>query len=171
VARDRKRAKQRQQRRAQRPGAAPGNPNQAPEPHDHLSGEVDEFEAAVVRGASEADEEAVDPIDAEPGDPDAGADTALEGPEDVTDELGQGAGPVATPRAAGAAGETEPRPREGNRVTGFLRASWAELRRVQWPDRRQTGQGTAVTLGFVVIAGAYLGLLDALFSRLINLII
>ena len=25
----------------------------------------------------------------------------------------------------------------GNRAIGFLRASWAELQRVQWPDRRQ----------------------------------
>ena len=32
----------------------------------------------------------------------------------------------------------------------FLRASWAELQRVQWPDRRQVGQATAVVLGFVV---------------------
>ena len=32
-----------------------------------------------------------------------------------------------------------------------------ELRRVQWPDRRQVGQGTAVVLGFVVVAGGYLG--------------
>ena len=41
------------------------------------------------------------------------------------------------------------------RAADFLRASYAELRRVQWPDRRQVGQGTAVTLGFVVVAGAY----------------
>ena len=34
---------------------------------------------------------------------------------------------------------------------------WAELQRVQWPDRRQVGQATAVVLGFVVIAGIYLG--------------
>ena len=54
-------------------------------------------------------------------------------------------------------------PRKGlfGRAADFLRASYAELRRVQWPDRRQVGQGTAVTLGFVVVAGAYLGLLDA----------
>src|SRR3954471_7763676 len=56
------------------------------------------------------------------------------------------------------------RPRKGlfGRAADFLRASYQELRRVQWPDRRQVGQGTAVTLGFVVVAGAYLGLLDAI---------
>jgi len=54
---------------------------------------------------------------------------------------------------------------------GFLRASWAELQRVQWPDRRQVGQATAVVLGFVVVAGAYLGLADALAQRFVDLIL
>ena len=57
------------------------------------------------------------------------------------------------------------------RLGGFLAASWAELQRVQWPDRRQVGQGTAVVLGFVIIAGAYLGLLDAVISPLIQKIL
>ena len=71
--------------------------------------------------------------------------------------------------AAVRAGGGEPQRRAG--VGGFLRASVEELRRVQWPDRRQVGQGTAVTLGFVVIAGGYLGLLDALWKPLIDAIL
>jgi len=50
----------------------------------------------------------------------------------------------------------------------------AELKdgqRVQWPDSRQVGQGTAVTLGFTVLAGGYLGLLDAIWKPLVNAII
>ncbi len=47
----------------------------------------------------------------------------------------------------------------------------AELRRVQWPDRQATTTLTGVVLGFVLIAGGYLGLLDAIFSRLVDLII
>ena len=43
------------------------------------------------------------------------------------------------------------------RVIVFLGHVRDELRRVQWPDRRQVGQATAVVLGFVVIAGGYLG--------------
>src|SRR3954470_10519507 len=62
-------------------------------------------------------------------------------------------------------------PKEGNRFFNFLRACVAELRRVQWPDRRQVGQATAVVLVFVVIAGGYLGLLDALFSRVVDAIL
>ena len=45
------------------------------------------------------------------------------------------------------------------------------VRRVQWPDRRQVGQGTAVTLGFVIVAGAYLGLLDAIWNPVIQAIL
>jgi preprotein translocase SecE subunit len=62
------------------------------------------------------------------------------------------------------------RPRRGRLLT-FLRHCVDELRRVQWPDRRQVGQGTAVTLGFVVIAGGYLGLLDAIWKPLIEAIL
>ena len=42
---------------------------------------------------------------------------------------------------------------------------------MQWPNRRQVGQATAVVLGFVVIAGGYLGLLDALWKPLIEAIL
>jgi preprotein translocase subunit SecE len=61
--------------------------------------------------------------------------------------------------------------RHRNRLIAFLIAVWAELRRVQWPNRRQTTQMTGVVLIFVLIAGGYLGLLDAIFSRLIQQII
>jgi len=57
------------------------------------------------------------------------------------------------------------------RAVDFLRASYQELRRVQWPDRRQVGQGTAVTLGFVIVAGLYLGLLDAIWKPVIQAIL
>jgi preprotein translocase SecE subunit len=64
-------------------------------------------------------------------------------------------------------------PRKGlfGRAGDFLRASWNELKRVQWPDRRQVGQGTAVVVGFVVVAGAYLGALDALWNPIIQAIL
>jgi preprotein translocase SecE subunit len=63
-----------------------------------------------------------------------------------------------------------PRRRRG-RVLTFLGHCVDELRRVQWPDRRHVGQGTAVVLGFVVLAGGYLGLLDALWKPLIEAIL
>src|SRR3954451_3007492 len=58
------------------------------------------------------------------------------------------------PSRPGRPSDGHPRKRRG-RVFTFLRHCVDELRRVQWPDRRQVGQGTAVTLGFVVIAGGY----------------
>jgi preprotein translocase SecE subunit len=57
------------------------------------------------------------------------------------------------------------------RLVQFLIAVWAELQRVQWPDRQALTTLTGVVLGFVLIAGGYLGLLDAVASRVIQAII
>jgi preprotein translocase SecE subunit len=56
-------------------------------------------------------------------------------------------------------------------VLGFLLSCWAELKRVQWPDRDTLVQASAVTFIFVAIMAAYLGGLDALFNWLIQRII
>ena len=61
--------------------------------------------------------------------------------------------------------------KEGPAVVQFLRSVVAELRRVEWPNREQLTTLTGVVLGFVLIAGAYLGLLDAVFSRLVKAIL
>ena len=61
--------------------------------------------------------------------------------------------------------------RQRGRILTFLGHVVDELRRVQWPDRRQTGQGTAVTLGFVVVAGGFLGLMDAIWRPLVEAIL
>src|SRR5690349_17843828 len=67
--------------------------------------------------------------------------------------------------------EHEEHHHERGRVTGFLVAVWAELNRVQWPDRTQLTSLTGITLMFVLIVGGYLGLLDAIFSKLISAIL
>jgi preprotein translocase subunit SecE len=59
----------------------------------------------------------------------------------------------------------------GGRFLGFLRASWAELQRVQWPDRRQVAQATGVVIGFVIVAGLYLGVADWVAKQIVNAII
>ena len=61
--------------------------------------------------------------------------------------------------------------RQRGKILSFLGHVVDELRRVQWPDRRQTGQGTAVTLGFVVVAGGFLGLMDAIWRPLVEAIL
>jgi preprotein translocase SecE subunit len=86
-------------------------------------------------------------------------------------ELGDdGAAEDYAPR--GRRGEAEAaRARDRPRVIQFLIASWAELQRVQWPDRQALTTLTGVVLGFVLIMGGYLGLLDAIFSRVIQAIL
>ncbi|MDP1847529.1 MAG: preprotein translocase subunit SecE [Solirubrobacteraceae bacterium] len=77
--------------------------------------------------------------------------------------LGKGAGDLAvTPDAHKPA---------GFRSVNFIRACWAELQRVDWPDRRQVGQATAVVLGFVVVAGAFLGAMDVVAQRIVDFIL
>ena len=56
-------------------------------------------------------------------------------------------------------------------VTGFIASCWAELKRVQWPDRDTLVQASAVTIIFVAVAAAYLGALDGAFNWLIKQIL
>ena len=74
--------------------------------------------------------------------------------------------------AASATCKVEENNKVGTRAAAaFLRASWAELQRVQWPDRRQVTQATAVVLGFVAVAGAYLGLADFVAKEIVEFIL
>lgn len=196
MARDRKRAKQRKARReAAEPqhGATEGDIHRedVPESVSHI-GESDMVDAAIVEGAEGqvAEEGAVAGVDGvehpeqlsdedfgeledrldeveesyEEGDTDRTAELEEELDEEIADRKRERA--VAKPSAA--------QPTKGGlftRTGAFLRASWAELQRVQWPDRRQVAQATAVVLGFVVVAGLYLGLADALAKKLVDAII
>jgi preprotein translocase SecE subunit len=58
--------------------------------------------------------------------------------------------------------------RQRRGVFAFLASCWAELRKVQWPDRDTLVQATAVTVIFVTVAAAYLGALDAVFNFVIQ---
>jgi len=187
VARDRKRAKQRRDRRVRQgaPASPPSKPARADLPGslDHASAEVDEFDAALVRGADGVPAPPDSALEAEVADEAEAADEAevADGAE-VADELqetlpasgGARGGGRGDGRGDGHAAAVEPSGaplREGNRVVGFLRASWAELQRVQWPDRRQVAQATAVVLGFVAIAGLYLGLADFIAKEIVEAIL
>ena len=190
MARDRQRAKRRKEKRQPSPPSRQQDGgNAVPEPDhlhrenvppsvDHL-GEVDEFEAALVSGAE--GREAGD-LDGD-GDVDAADEEELERQAlraDAEEAVGQepagaAAGTVSSSAAPVPRGSTAPtedaRGRGGRRFLNFLRASWAELQRVQWPDRRQVGQATAVVLGFVVVAGLFLGVADYVAEKLVDLII
>jgi preprotein translocase subunit SecE len=92
---------------------------------------------------------------------------------------GGGGGVVSTAEAAfGRGGEVPPEALERRptgsllaRSLGFLRNCWAELQRVQWPDRQQVFQATGVVLGFVVLTGVFLGVCDYVAGKVINWIV
>ena len=65
----------------------------------------------------------------------------------------------------------EPVERQRGRVMSFFASCVAELRRVQWPDRETLIQASAVTLIFIAVAAAYLGVLDAIFSELVKIVL
>jgi preprotein translocase subunit SecE len=52
----------------------------------------------------------------------------------------------------------------GRRFWAFVLDSRIELRKVVWPNREETLQTTLVVLGFVVVAGLFFWLLDALLA-------
>lgn len=172
MSRNRERAKERKERLRKKQGKddAPDPGGQqslhrenVPGQLDHASYEVDEAEAAIVEGA---DGETADGLSEAELVAYEQADEA-EHPEHVTDipaDERTGAKIASAPGAPTTG-------KGGPRFVQFLRASWAELQRVQWPDRKQVGQGTAVTLGFVVVAGAYLGAADAVAQEIVDLIL
>jgi preprotein translocase subunit SecE len=61
--------------------------------------------------------------------------------------------------------------RQRGGVIGFFLSCWAELKKVQWPDRDTLVQATAVTIIFVAVAATYLGALDAAFNFLVKQIL
>lgn len=61
--------------------------------------------------------------------------------------------------------------RQRGGVFGFFASCWAELKKVQWPDRDTLVQATAVTIIFVGVAATYLGALDAAFNFLVKQIL
>src|SRR3954449_2195501 len=189
MARDRQRAKQRRRRQA---GAGPGGSRAAsrttrardvglddatvedaglgegstatPGPLEHASADVDEARLAEAG--------AVPPEVGDEDDLAAGVyeDELHDDVERAPDEAEADLVPAGAAHGEHPTG-VEIRRRQRGRILTFLRHCVDELRRVQWPNRRQVGQATAVVLGFVVIAGGYLGLLDALWKPLIDAIL
>ena|SRR5215203_5964421 len=109
------------------------------------------------------------------GEPPTSEDEALQEIEDweVEDEdavADTGAGEAGY-EVRGRRGRATEAHKDRPRVIQFLVAVWAELQRVQWPNRQALVTLTGVVLGFVLIAGGYLGLLDAIFSELIKAIL
>lgn len=187
MARDRRRAKQRRERqarssspsarRAEGGSALPDeNPLHEHEPAEFASGEVDIADAQLAIGRPEL-------AGSEPGQAtdDLGGSTSEELFEAARDDdggplvPGDGGGDDGSGGAGGVTriGDRSPEPQRkpGGRFLNFLRGSWRELQRVQWPDRKQVTSATAVVIGFVLLSGAFLGAADWVSSRIVDLIV
>jgi preprotein translocase SecE subunit len=167
VARDRQRAKQRRSKQSGARGSAAGaarprsGGTPVPDPLEHAFPDVDE--ARLAEAGAEPLEDDFHP----------GGDEDFEGPdiERAPDDLERDRD-LASASSVRHEAERDPARRAGRgRVLTFLGHVIDELRRVQWPDRRQVGQGTLVTLIFVLVAGGYLGLLDAIWKPVIEAIL
>ena len=185
MARDRQKAKQRQaERRAKRLAAQGGDPSAeapAPEAPDREAPGRDAPEHEAPEGAGSADLAAVPPSDDGRPEPHlaAGAtsehlgapDAIIEDEPDLDDEeledydfedeeqpLDAEEAYAPRGRRGGSAAESD---KKRPRVIQFLINCWAELQRVEWPTRQQLITLSWVVIGFVVLAGSFLGLLNA----------
>ena len=130
--------------------AAPPGPDGEPEPHLAVGAPPEEVgrSDAVLEDEHELDDELED-----------------YDPEDEEQPLDGDEGYAPRGRRAESGGEAD---RKRPRLVQFLIHCWAELQRVEWPKRQQLITLTWVVIGFVIIAGGFLGLLDAIFSQLVQ---
>jgi preprotein translocase SecE subunit len=76
-------------------------------------------------------------------------------------------------QVANAGDEPSRRPRREEAQTGggplnFLRESWGELKKVEWPDRQAVISGTAVVIIACAIVGTYLYVNDRLWQYVVE---
>jgi preprotein translocase subunit SecE len=180
VARNRKRRSERRPRRPSDDAISPGvatakasrrdEHDDVPDPIEHATPDVELAEAQLAIGrpevplsASESDKFSDDELTAE----------ELAGGGGGDDDFGSGGGGTGSGGGGGLVpgSASTPSPRAAMRLVGFLQGSWRELQRVQWPDRRQVMQATGVVIGFVIVAGVFLGVADVIATKLVNLIL
>jgi preprotein translocase subunit SecE len=177
VARNRKRAKERRARRPQAVTTSRNEREETPGPIGHATPDVELAEAQLALGRPELTDSPPD-TESEDGAEPAVDQEFIDGPQvpgvlpgRVQIESGEldedEGGELAVPEAP----VPEPRLRTGNRLINFLQGSWRELQRVQWPDRRQVMQATGVVIGFVIIAGVFLGVADFLAGKLVTFVL
>jgi preprotein translocase SecE subunit len=175
VARNRKRAKE---RRARRPQPVPSRGREratgAPNPLEHAAPDAEiahqaELPPELTEPEVEELEEAEIPDDDEAAEEDGFRDRPS---ARVHDEGGDGApDPAAGEVALSGTAARQPVAVPGNRFINFLQGSWRELQRVQWPDRQQVFQATGVVIGFVIVAGVFLGVSDWVAGKLVSFVV
>jgi preprotein translocase SecE subunit len=161
---NRKRAKDRRPRAPQPvPSAANGADDGAPNPIAHATPDAELAEAQLALGRPELTPDAGTADEPEPQD--GGQEL------DPTDEELDDAASLETLPAESSAAPPAHRQHAFGRLITFVQGSWRELQRVQWPDRRQVMQATGVVLGFVIVAGMFLGVADFLSGHVVNYVL
>ncbi len=147
----------------------PGEPvdEGTPSPIEHATPDVELAEAQLAVGRAEAAGEAPAQYRGQDGDADDELGEDFEADGDAGSEGSPAGGAVARSGDAAPASRSLP----GGRLVNFLQGSWRELQRVQWPDRRQVMQATGVVIGFVIVAGVFLGLADLIATNVVNFIL
>ena len=143
-----------------------GQEQDAPDPIEHAAPDVELAEAHLALGRPELAEDAEAESEKDILEFETEAEEAAEAAEN-----GGGAAGAELVTPGGATPAAEHRGHLGSRIVNFLRGSWRELQRVQWPDRRQVMQATGVVIGFVIVAGVFLGVADFLSTKLMNYIL
>lgn len=158
-------------------------PDDAPGPLEHATPDVELADAQIMlgsagfvrprdEGSAELDRIYEDEIPGADGEEPAlgsdgeGGSGGGTGVVSGTAPEGPAGGEIAHPAAPAVA-----HPGTFSRLVNFLRGSWRELHRVQWPDRRQVMQATGVVLGFVIVAGVYLGVADYISQKVVHFIL
>ncbi len=57
------------------------------------------------------------------------------------------------------------------KIKGFFKEAWIELKKVNWPSRKETIKYTLIVIIVLTIVALYLGGIDFFFTRLLNKLI
>jgi preprotein translocase subunit SecE len=62
-------------------------------------------------------------------------------------------------------------PKPDNRLVRYFKETRAELRKVNWPTRKQATNLTLIVLAVTVVMAIFLGAVDLLFTTLLRLLV
>ncbi|MFL5871115.1 MAG: preprotein translocase subunit SecE [Solirubrobacterales bacterium] len=169
-----RKAEQRRRQAQQREGGETAAADEAKAQHDtQVPESAYEIEAELAEEGANLDELTGRPTDGAPAvaepEPSVAEPAVVEEP---ADQISRRERRRAERERKAAAKESERRrapkeettERQRGAVIGFLVSCWAELKRVQWPDRETLIQASTITVVFIAILAAYLGVLDAIFN-------
>lgn len=145
--------------------------DETPSPLEHAAPDVELADAQLALGRPELAGDANGEPEPEGFDEQQEFEQEVEASVSAADRSNGGDGARGLELASTGAEAPAARQLPGHRLINFLKGSWRELQRVQWPDRRQVVQATGVVIGFVIVAGIYLGVADTLSTKIVNFLL